>query len=106
MKQRTLSLLLTIVLLSNIILIFKVITDNSNTKKAQEYISKEDFEAFKLAVLKDTVKAIDLETKVVLSAQESSKSVVSVNVLKGKALGLDLIQSLINSLDIIQGIGM
>ncbi len=86
MKQRTLSLLLTIVLLSNIILIFKVITDNSNTKKAQEYISKEDFEAFKLAVLKDTVKAIDLETKVVLSAQESSKSVVSVNVLKRQSV--------------------
>lgn len=82
MKQKHLSALLVIVLISNFMLIFKVIRTNSDTENRAEYVSREEFDLLKNAIIKDTTSVLDLETKIVLSADEISKSVVSVNVLK------------------------
>ena len=51
-------------------------------RSPNNYVTHEEYAALKSLVLQDTVLAMDLESRVVLSAQEISKSVVSVNVLK------------------------
>lgn len=86
MKQRTLTALLILVLIINAILIYHVMSKDKETSKSTEYISKDEFELFKSKILRDSISAIDLETKIVLSAEEISKSVVSVNVLKRHAV--------------------
>lgn len=82
MKQRALIPLLIIVLVSNLLLFLRIIKTELTKSTTTEYVSREEFDYFKRAVLKDTIAIIDLETKIVLSAEEISKSVVSVNVLK------------------------
>lgn len=59
---------------------------DKDSSTSTEYISKEEFELFKSKIFRDSLSAIDLETKIVLSAEEIAKSVVSVNVLKRHAV--------------------
>ncbi len=59
--------------------------DDANEDKSK-YITQEEFDAFKSTIFKDSTLALDLESKIVLSAQEISKSVVSVNVLKRESV--------------------
>lgn len=82
MKQKSLSVLLFIVLISNIILIMRILSIDSKSDTSKSYVTKEDFLKFRNSLVKDSLATIDLETKIVLAAQEISKSVVSVNVLK------------------------
>ncbi len=86
MKQKTLTLLLIVVLISNLALIFHILRTNKEETRQSNYVTKESFEAFKSTLLQDSTKFIDLETEIVLSAEEISKSVVSVNVLKRHAV--------------------
>lgn len=82
MKQKLLTTLLIIVLISNLLLILKIINTNNDIPDKAQYVSKEEFDLLKSGLVQDTFSVIDLETKIVLSAEEISKSVVSVNVLK------------------------
>ena len=82
MKQKTLTALLVIVLISNMLLIFRILSQDNENGKGKKYVSKEEFQDFRSKVVKDSLSLVDLETKIVLSAEEISKSVVSVNVLK------------------------
>lgn len=82
MKQRYLNALLVIVLISNFLLIIKTIKTNQDSVSKDDFVSKEEFDLLKRVIIKDTLSVLDLETKIVLSAEEISKSVVSVNVLK------------------------
>ena len=82
MKQKLLTTLLIIVLISNLLLILKIINTNNDIPDKTQYVSKEEFDLLKSGLVQDTFSVIDLETKIVLSAEEISKSVVSVNVLK------------------------
>jgi serine protease Do len=59
--------------------------DDAEEDKSK-YITQEEFDAFKSTIFKDSTLALDLESKIVLSAQEISKSVVSVNVLKRESV--------------------
>lgn len=59
--------------------------DDADEDKSK-YITQEEFDAFKSTIFKDSTLALDLESKIVLSAQEISKSVVSVNVLKRESV--------------------
>ena len=86
MKQKTLTLLLIVVLISNLALIFHIIRTNKDETRQSNYLTKKSFEAFKSTLLQDSTKFIDLETEIVFSAEEISKSVVSVNVLKRHAV--------------------
>src|SRR5690554_1320756 len=52
------------------------------TTPAHNYVTREEYTALKNILQQDSLIAIDLESRVVLAAQEISKSVVSVNVLK------------------------
>jgi len=85
-KQKTLTLLLIVVLISNLALIFHIIRTNKDETRQSNYLTKKSFEAFKSTLLQDSTKFIDLETEIVFSAEEISKSVVSVNVLKRHAV--------------------
>ena len=86
MKQKTLTALLIIVLLSNLILIIHIIRTGNDTRNQEEFVSRNEFELFKSSMLEDTTSVLDLETKIVLSAEEIAQSVVSVNVLKRHAV--------------------
>jgi len=85
-KHRYLTALLVIVLVSNFGLIYFILTGGEKRDNNEEYVRKADFEALKHALFQDSTYSLDLETKVVLSADEISKSVVSVNVLKRHAV--------------------
>ncbi len=82
MKQRYLNALLVIVLISNLLLIIKTIRRNQDSVRKDDFVSREEFDLLKRSIIKDSLSVLDLETKIVLSAEEISKSVVSVNVLK------------------------
>jgi serine protease Do len=68
------------------LLVLRIIRTSHATPSQDEYVSRAEFDALKQALVKDTVSVLDLETKIVLSAEEISKSVVSVNVLKRQAM--------------------
>lgn len=82
MKQKHFNLIIVILMIAIISYIIKNPRSSHIADIPNNYVTQEEYAALKRLVLQDTVLAIDLESRVVLSAQEISKSVVSVNVLK------------------------
>ncbi|MFA7056812.1 MAG: trypsin-like peptidase domain-containing protein [Candidatus Cloacimonadales bacterium] len=82
MKQKHFNLIIVVFMIVIIAYIFKNPRSSHIADTPNNYVTQEEYAALKSLVLQDTVLAIDLESRVVLSAQEISKSVVSVNVLK------------------------
>lgn len=82
MKQKHFNLIVIIFMLIITSYIYKSSKRPHLTTPVDNYVTREEYDLLKNIMQQDTVLAIDLESRVVLAAQEISKSVVSVNVLK------------------------
>ena len=82
MKQKHFNLIVVIFMLITISYIYKSSKRPHLTTSSHNYVTKEEHDILKNMMQQDTLLAIDLESRVVLAAQEIAKSVVSVNVLK------------------------